>query len=325
MLTDSYIDYISKVRRYSGRTCRIYADALAEFGRFCTRDAGGGVSGSVAPGEAPGDGTLSDGELLANLIPSRLREYEVWLMDGRDGAGRLDARTVNLHLSVLSGFCRFLLREGHLQANPVRTVRRPKAEKRLPVFYRDASMEHYFERTAHSASEDELAVLESFGPFVGNRSESARTPVQMYERRLRRLIISLLHASGIRRSELIGLNLDSLDAGRQTLRVRGKGDKMREIPLISSVWQEILLYLHSVESMVGRERTSGEPLLITASGRRLYPATTALPGDGRPTCCATRWQRNSWMRERTSIPSRNCWDTPRWLPHRFIPTTPSRN
>ena len=56
-----------------------------------------------------------------------------------------------------------------------------------------------FERTAHSASEDELAVLESFGPFVGNRSESARTPVQMYERRLRRLIISLLHASGIRR------------------------------------------------------------------------------------------------------------------------------
>lgn len=272
MLTDSYIDYISKVRRYAARTCRIYADALAEFCRFCTRDAGGGASGGEAPGEAPGGGTLSDEELLENLIPSRLREYEVWLMDGRDGAGRLDARTVNLHLSVLSGFCRFLLREGHLQSNPVRTVRRPKAEKRLPVFYRDASMEHYFERTAHSASEDELAVLESFGSFVGNRSESARTPVQMYERRLRRLIISLLHASGIRRSELIGLNLDSLDAGRQTLRVRGKGDKTREIPLISSVWQEILLYLHSVESMVGRERTSGEPLLITASGRRLYPA-----------------------------------------------------
>ncbi len=120
MLTDSYIDYISKVRRYSGRTCRIYADALAAFCRFCTRDAGG-----EAPGAAPGGGILSDGELLDNLIPSRLREYEVWLMDGRDGAGRLDARTVNLHLSVLSGFCRFLLREGHLQANPVRTVRRP--------------------------------------------------------------------------------------------------------------------------------------------------------------------------------------------------------
>ena len=55
MLTDSYIDYISKVRRYSGRTCRIYADALAEFCRFCTRDAGGGASGE-APGEAPATG-----------------------------------------------------------------------------------------------------------------------------------------------------------------------------------------------------------------------------------------------------------------------------
>ena len=82
MLTDSYIDYISKVRRYSGRTCRIYADALAEFCRFCTRDAGGGASGGGASGEAPGGGILSDGELLENLIPSRLREYEVWLMDG---------------------------------------------------------------------------------------------------------------------------------------------------------------------------------------------------------------------------------------------------
>ena len=97
MLTDSYIDYISKVRRYSGRTCRIYADALAEFGRFCTRDAGG-----EAPGEAPGGGILSDGELLENLIPSRLREYEVWLMDGRAGAGKaapggkLDARAGRL-------------------------------------------------------------------------------------------------------------------------------------------------------------------------------------------------------------------------------------
>ena len=150
MLTDSYIDYISKVRRYAARTCQIYAEVLAEFGRFCTRDAGGGASGSVASGEAPGGGTLSDRELLENLIPSRLREYEVWLMDGRDGAGkdapggkldaragRLDARTVNLHLSVLSGFCRFLLREGHLQTNPVRTVRRPKAEKRLPVLRAD--------------------------------------------------------------------------------------------------------------------------------------------------------------------------------------------
>ena len=225
MLTDSYIDYISKVRRYAARTCQIYSEVLGDFCMFCSLDTGSLMEKDASSLNCA-VGKVTDEELLANLIPSRLREYEVWLMDGRDGAGkdapggksdaragRLDARTVNLHLSVLSGFCRFLLREGLLQANPVRTVRRPKAEKRLPVFYRDASMEHYFERTAHSASEDELAVLESFGPFVGNRSESARTPVEMYERRLRRLIISLLHASGIRRSELIGLNLDSLDAG----------------------------------------------------------------------------------------------------------------
>ena len=150
MLTDSYIDYISKVRRYAARTCQIYAEVLEDFCRFCSLDTGSLMEKDASSLNCA-VGKVTDEELLANLIPSRLREYEVWLMDGRAGAGKdvpggkpdahagkLDARTVNLHLSVLSGFCRFLLREGHLQANPVRTVRRPKAEKRLPVFYRDA-------------------------------------------------------------------------------------------------------------------------------------------------------------------------------------------
>ena len=253
MLTDSYIDYISKVRRYSGRTCRIYADALAEFGRFCTRDAGGGI--------------LSDGELLENLIPSRLREYEVWLMDGRDGAGRLDARTVNLHLSVLSGFCRFLLREGHLQANPVRTVRRPKAEKRLPVFYREDSMRTYFKDTEHdvdAAALERLLTLAAHNP-------SDPTAVDLYERRLRRLIVALLYECGIRRSELITLTVGSVDFGRRTLSVHGKGDKMREIPLVAGLCEEISLYLQSVETMTGVQAAPGRALLLTAKGRPLYP------------------------------------------------------
>lgn len=67
-------------------------------------------------------------------------------------------RTVKLHLSVLSGFCRYLMKEKRLTANPVRTVAKPKVEKRLPVFYREESMNEYFAGTECDASEENLAL-----------------------------------------------------------------------------------------------------------------------------------------------------------------------
>ena len=178
-------------------------------------------------------------------------------MDSR----KLDPRTVNLHLSVLSGFCRFLMKDGRLKSNPAKMVSRPKMEKRLPVFYRDESMEDYFSRTDCDASEENLELI---------RGEDNLSR-QVYSRRLGRMIVSLLYSTGIRRSELIGLTIGSVDFSRRTMKVRGKGDKMREIPLVPSLCDEISLYLQSVESMVGRKRSASEPLLVTERGAKLYP------------------------------------------------------
>ena len=75
----------------------------------------------------------------------------------------------------------------------------------------------------------------------------------------------------MRRSELIGLNVGSVDFGRKVVKVRGKGDKMREIPLIDGLCKEISLYLHAVDSMAGSARTGESPLLQTLKGERLYP------------------------------------------------------
>ena len=157
------------------------------------------------------------------------------------------AKTVSLHLSVLSGFCKFLMKEGVLTGNPVRLVSRPKQEKRLPVFYREEAMQEYFERTK--------GVLE-YGK---------------YEAQLERMILGLLYGTGLRRSELIALNRDSVDAARRVLRVRGKGDKMREIPLTPSLCEEISLYLQSVDSLKCADQSPEAPLLQTPRGARLYP------------------------------------------------------
>jgi len=87
---------------------------------------------------------------------------------------------------------------------------------------------------------------------------------------MRRLVISILYGTGIRRAELIGLDVSSVDFARNVIHVLGKGDKMREIPIISSLSREIFLYLQATESMMG-ERTAEDPLLVTEKGRRLYP------------------------------------------------------
>ena len=232
---DKYLVYLTTVRRYSPRTQALYREALASF-----RDFAGGEE-----------------DLLESLTAPLLRAYEVYLLDKR----KMDARTVNQQLSVLSGFCRFLTKEGALASNPVRTVKRPKMEKRLPDFYRNDALSGYFARTEADASEETL-------PLVMGRDKVSQAA---YSRRLSRLIISLLYGTGIRRAELCSLTVGSVDWGRRVLRVRGKGDKLREIPLLPSLCKEISLYLQSVESMDGSERAAQDPLLVTPGGTPVYP------------------------------------------------------
>jgi len=236
-MIDAYITHIRDIRRFSPRTQAIYRDVLEDFARF------------------------SEGKVVESLVPTMLRRYEADLMERG-----MKPRTVHQHMSVLSGFCRFLMQKGVLQSNPARNVKRPKMEKRLPEYYQVRSMDDYFAATEHWAGEDELEILRSYGPAPTDKSA-----VEIYRHRLRRLIISLLYGTGIRRAELIGLRRQSFDEGRQVLRVVGKGDKMREIPLISSLCHEICLYLQAVESMRGGASPADGPLLVTEKGRALYP------------------------------------------------------
>ena len=244
-IVSRYIIYIRNIRRYSERTAQIYEEVLRNFVAYA----------------CDGDTSPSDRDVLENLIPSRIRSYEVSMLDADPPK---TPRTVNLHLSVLSGFCRFLIKEGCLESNPVKLVARPKTESRLPVFYKKEAMEEYFSRTDWHASEKNLeAFVQDWNTKSGKKS---------YEDRLARAVISTLYGLGLRRSELIGLNLSEVDFGRNVVKVRGKGNKMREIPLIASLSEEILLYLKAVEVMCGGKRSLKEPLFVTYSGRRLYPA-----------------------------------------------------
>ena len=233
-MIDKYISYIKDVRRYSVRTQELYRAALEDFAAWV--------------GE--------DDDLIGNLIPSRLRQYEGHLIE--EG---LSPRTVHLHVSALSGFCGFLMKEGKLQGNPAK-VKRPKMEKRLPEYYTEKSLDDYLRESAHAAGKEELEII-----LASANPQKDKVAVELYRRRLRRLIVLILYTTGIRRAELLGLTVGSINKERGTLRVKGKGDKMREIPLLPSTSQEISLYLQAAERMVGHELHPQDALLVTEKGK----------------------------------------------------------
>ena len=243
-IIDSYLTYVRVVRRYSDRTVSIYEGVLSDYLAYVSR-------------QVP---VSSDEQFAQTFNVSELRSYVAHMLDDKDPKS---ARTVNLHLSALSGFCRYLMQQGLLKSNPVKLVTKPKTEKRIPQFYRKDAMEEYFRQSQHYLEEEYHAFLEEWHTNSG---------METYSGIIERVIVSTLYSLGIRRSELIGMCISDVDFGRNVVKVRGKGDKMREIPLVPLLSEEILLYLKAVEVMCGRKRSLKEPLFVTYNGSPLYPA-----------------------------------------------------
>ena len=243
-IVDAYIRYICNVRRYSDRTVALYKHALDDYLSFLSKHSK----------------PESESELIKAFNASEIRSYMVHMLDSDPP---MSSKTVNLHLSALSSFCTYMMKVGHLKSNPVKLISKPKVEKRVPQFFSKSSMDEYFKISRRFLDKD---VFERF--LSEWNTESGK---EVYEGLLERLIISTLYSLGVRRAELIGLKVGDIDFGRNLVKVRGKGDKMREIPLVVSLSQEILLYLKAVETMCGRVRSLEEPLFVTYSGNPLYP------------------------------------------------------
>ena len=243
-IVDAYIRYICNVRRYSDRTVALYKHALDDYLSFLSKHSK----------------PESESELIKAFNASEIRSYMVHMLDSDPP---MSPKTVNLHLSALSSFCTYMMKVGYLKSNPVKLISKPKVEKRVPQFFSKSSMDEYFEKSKRFLDKD------MFEGFL--REWHTESGKMIYEGLLERLIISTLYSLGVRRAELIGLKAGDIDFGRKLVKVRGKGDKMREIPLVISLSQEILLYLKAVETMCGRVRSLEEPLFVTYSGNPLYP------------------------------------------------------
>ena len=157
-----------------------------------------------------------------------------------DGCSEL---TIAKDISGLRAFGDYLERKGMWSENPAMELDKPKAARNLPKVL-------------------SIEQIDSLLDSIDKTSLSGKRDDALFE---------LVYSCGLRISEVCTLKLANLHLEERLILVHGKGDKMREIPLIVSLSEEILLYLEAVEQLVGKQRFLNEPLLVTYSGRRLYP------------------------------------------------------
>jgi integrase/recombinase XerC len=136
------------------------------------------------------------------------------------------AVSIRRKVSALRMFFKFLTRDGHLSINPARLVRLPKAPKKLPLVM-----------TAEQTSSllDGVALVRTEGP-------NPKRDLAMLE---------LLYGSGLRVSELTGLNLEDIDRSERWLRVRGKGRKERQTPYPKKAESALEAYLMERHALPG--------------------------------------------------------------------------
>ena len=165
-----------------------------------------------------------------------IRSWVVSLMDSG-----YSSRTVHRKLTSLSTYCNYLIKEGQLDSNPVERVLKPKLNKRVPVFVEEGKM-------------DLLLDEYDFGEgFVGTRN---------------RLVLDLLYQTGMRRSELIGLETGSINREGKSVKVMGKRGKERIIPMGDELLASVEKYM-VVRSEVMADK-AGDSLIVTEKGGAAY-------------------------------------------------------
>lgn len=153
------------------------------------------------------------------------------------------ATSVNRKLSSLRTFYKYLLRNGVVKVSPLQGVGGPKKAKPLPQFVREEDMERMLAATAQGGSLQEVR---------------------------EHVILQLFYETGVRLSELVGLNDCDVDFYRMTIKVTGKRNKQRIIPIGQGLAESLERYmrLRDENFLLSNDVT---PLFVTDRGGRVYP------------------------------------------------------
>jgi integrase/recombinase XerC len=162
-----------------------------------------------------------------------------WLADLKEK--KIGSRSIKRKISSLKSFFKWLVRTGKLEKTPMNGIISPKSGKRLPVYVAEKDMELL---TRHVEFPDD------------------------WQGKTDRLLIQIFYQTGMRLAELVYLKDEQLDLGAALIKVHGKGNKERMIPVSEELVNAIRLYVREKNES---GRTSEKTLLVNSRGKKLYP------------------------------------------------------
>lgn len=179
--------------------------------------------------------------LSVPIAPGEITSHQVraWVVNLIDNG--ITPVSVHRKISCLRVFFRYLRKEGIVNHDPMEKIVLPKRKKSLPVFIGEKELDN---------------LLDDY--FFGNDFAGIRN----------RTIIEMLYLTGMRRSELIGLSDKDVDLREGTVKVTGKRNKQRIIPLTKDFTKRLEEYINARNDNTGNE--SEEWFFITDKGNKLY-------------------------------------------------------
>ena len=185
------------------------------------------------------EGYLKEIEAELEISKAHADHVRNWIVNLMDN-GRVET-SVNRKLSSLRSFYRFLLKKKWIAVNPMAKIASLKKKKPLPSFVREKDMDRLL---------DEIPFSDGF--------EGCRD----------RMILEMFYATGMRLSELIGLDDVDVDCLAKLVKVHGKRNKQRLIPFGDELAEDLLIYI-KVKTETFPEGT--ESFFVRKDGRRMYP------------------------------------------------------
>jgi integrase/recombinase XerC len=242
---EKFTHYLRYERNASPATIREYRRDLEQFQAFLT---------------PPGEATLP----LAEVDHRIIREFVSWLYDRN-----LEKATVARKLAALRTFFRFCVRERFAKQNPARLVSTPKLPHRVPRVLTAGELNGFL---------DQLARGRIRSPKRKKRPTPKSEAAEKLILKRDRAIFELLYGSGLRVSELTGLNLADIDDHGKMLRVLGKGRKERVVPYGQKAQDALEAYWPVRSQILARPRVEPdhEAVFLNSWGGRLTPRSVGL-------------------------------------------------
>jgi integrase/recombinase XerC len=154
----------------------------------------------------------------------------------------MTSKTIGRKISTLRSFFKFQLKQQKITISPMTAIVAPRVNKRLPQFVEKADISNLFTHVQ----------------FPDN-----------WQGKTERLMMQLFYNTGMRQAELVGLKESQVDPSNRSVKVLGKGNKERIIPLSAELLQTIKEYISEKKQQF--EECDKEYLLLNAKGRKLYP------------------------------------------------------